>query len=70
MQHHMDPSILVALLALVTGFIAGATFAFVGVPIPAPPTIAGVLGIVGIYVGYKFIVRLDVGIDLFGLLGL
>lgn len=66
----VDASIIVALLALLTGFVAGATFAFVGVPIPAPPTIAGVLGIVGIYLGFKTIEFLGVGYDLLGSLGL
>lgn len=60
----------IALLALSTGFVAGAAFAFVGVPIPAPPTIAGVLGIVGIYLGFKLIEYLGVGYDLLGTLGL
>lgn len=66
----MDPTFVVALFALLTGVIAGALFAFVGVPIPAPPTIAGVLGIVGIYLGFKLIDRLGWGYDLLGVLGL
>lgn len=66
----MDPTFVVALLALLTGIIAGGLFAFVGVPIPAPPTIAGVLGIVGIYLGFKLIDRLGWGYDLLGGLGL
>ena len=66
----MDASIIIALFALSTGFIAGATFAFVGVPIPAPPTVAGVLGIVGIYLGFKMVEFLGVGFDLVGALGL
>ena len=64
----MNPPV-VALLALVTGFIAGAVFAVVGVPIPAPPELAGVLGIVGIYLGFKTVEALDLGIDLLGSLG-
>ena len=59
----------VALLALLTGFIAGAAFAFLGVPIPAPPEAAGVLGIVGIYLGFKTVEFLGVGVDLLGSLG-
>ena len=59
----------VALLALVTGFIAGAVFAFVGVPIPAPPELAGLLGIVGIYLGFKTVEYFDTGLDLLGSLG-
>ena len=65
---HMSPPV-VALLALLTGFLAGATFAFVGVPIPAPPELAGLLGIVGIYLGFKTIEFLGVGVDLLGSFG-
>lgn len=43
------------ILATFTGFVAGAVFALVDVPIPAPPALAGVMGIVGIYLGYKII---------------
>ena len=64
----MNPPV-VALLALLTGFIAGAAFAFVGVPIPAPPELAGLLGIVGIYLGFKTVQFLDLGIELLGSLG-
>jgi len=53
-----------AVLALVTGFLTGAVFRFLNVPIPAPPNVAGVLGIVGIYLGYVVLDRFDVGIDL------
>ncbi|QLD87882.1 DUF1427 family protein [Natronomonas salina] len=60
----------IAVLALLTGFVAGAVFAYVGVPIPAPPTVAGLLGIVGIYLGFKVVEYLDVGFDLLGALGL
>jgi len=59
-----------ALLALSTGFVAGAVFAFLGVPIPAPPEVAGVLGIVGIYLGFKTVEFLGVGVDLLSALGL
>lgn len=41
------------ILALFTGFIVGLLFAIVRLPIPAPPALAGVVGIVGIYLGYK-----------------
>ncbi|MCP3033184.1 XapX domain-containing protein [Halobacillus sp. A1] len=42
-------------LALLAGFIVGAIFAAFKLPIPAPPALAGVAGIVGIYLGFKFI---------------
>ncbi|PSQ33382.1 XapX domain-containing protein [Halobacteriales archaeon QS_9_70_65] len=60
---------IVALLALLTGFLAGAVFAFVGVPIPAPPRLAGLLGIVGIYLGFRTVEYLGVGLDLLESLG-
>lgn len=59
-----------AVLALLTGTAAGAVFAYLQVPIPAPPTLAGVLGIVGIYLGYKIVEAIGVGFDLLGALGL
>ncbi|QDP41688.1 XapX domain-containing protein [Radiobacillus deserti] len=41
------------ILALVTGFLVGFIFAWGKLPIPAPPALAGVTGIVGIYLGFK-----------------
>ena len=38
--------------ALVTGLVAGFAFAKLKLPIPAPPSLAGILGIVGIFLGY------------------
>lgn len=63
-------SIAVTLLALLTGLVAGALFRLLQVPIPAPPNLAGVLGIVGLFLGYRLVEYLDVGIDLLGALGL
>lgn len=59
-----------AILALLTGLLTGALFRFLNIPIPAPPELPGVMGIVGIYVGYKVIEYFDVGIDLLDALGL
>jgi XapX domain-containing protein len=53
-----------AVLALLTGLITGGVFRFLNVPIPAPPTLPGVLGIVGIFLGYKLLDHFEVGIDL------
>ncbi len=39
-------------VALVTGLAVGFLFAKLKLPAPAPPTIAGVLGILGITLGY------------------
>lgn len=66
----LNGTLIIALLALFTGFIAGGLFAFTGVPIPAPPNIAGILGIVGIYLGYKAIEYLGVGYDILDVFGL
>lgn len=38
--------------ALLTGLIVGIIFAALKLPIPAPPALAGVLGIIGIYLGF------------------
>jgi XapX domain-containing protein len=40
-------------IALITGFIVGFIFAFLKLPIPAPPALAGISGIIGIYLGFK-----------------
>jgi XapX domain-containing protein len=57
-------------LAFLTGLLAGALFAFLEVPIPAPPTLSGLLGIVGIYVGFKLVQFSGASYDLLGALGL
>lgn len=41
-----------ALLAGISGLIVGGLFSFLKLPIPAPPNLAGVMGIVGIYLGF------------------
>lgn len=38
-------------LALIAGFAVGMLFSFLKLPIPAPPVLAGVMGIVGVYLG-------------------
>jgi len=45
------------LLALGTGLVVGIVFSLLKLPIPAPPVLAGVVGIVGIYLG-GFIVKM------------
>ncbi|WP_226481801.1 XapX domain-containing protein [Natrinema amylolyticum] len=59
----------ITILALLTGLLTGALFRFLNVPIPAPPELPGIMGIVGIYVGYKVIEYLDIGVDLLEVLG-
>lgn len=41
--------------ALAIGTLIGVIFALCKLPIPAPPTIAGVIGIMGITLGYLVI---------------
>lgn len=41
------------LLSLGTGGFVGFIFAWLKLPIPAPPVLAGVTGIVGVYLGFK-----------------
>lgn len=60
----------ITVLALLTGLLTGALFRFLNVPIPAPPELPGVMGIVGIFVGYKLIDYAGVGVDLLETLGL
>lgn len=43
----------IVVLSIVTGFIVGFIFALFKLPIPAPPALAGVTGIIGIYLGFK-----------------
>ncbi|WP_193308667.1 XapX domain-containing protein [Halorubrum halophilum] len=56
--------------ALVVGLTVGALFAFLRVPIPAPPELPGVMAIVGIYLGFKLVDYAGVGFDLLDTLGL
>ncbi|WP_254523221.1 XapX domain-containing protein [Natrinema caseinilyticum] len=60
----------ITVLALLTGLVTGALFRYLAIPIPAPPELPGVVGIVGIYVGYKLIDYLGIGVDLLEIAGL
>lgn len=60
----------VIVLSFLTGLFAGALFRLIEAPIPAPPNLAGILGIVGIYAGFKLVEYFDVSFDLLGALGL
>jgi XapX domain-containing protein len=51
-------------LAMLTGIFAGALFSVIQLPIPAPPNLPGVLGIVGIFLGYRLIEWLGAHIDI------
>ncbi|MBL4830737.1 XapX domain-containing protein [Aliivibrio kagoshimensis] len=39
------------LLAALSGLLVGVVFTAVKLPIPAPPVLSGVIGIVGVYLG-------------------
>ncbi|GHF93466.1 XapX domain-containing protein [Thalassotalea marina] len=39
------------LLALFAGTLVGIIFSAVKLPLPAPPVLSGIMGIVGIYIG-------------------
>jgi len=41
--------------SFITGLIVGGIFTLLKFPIPAPPTLSGIAGIVGIFVGYLLI---------------
>lgn len=41
-----------ALKSLGTGFVVGLIFATVKLPIPAPQVLAGITGIIGLWLGY------------------
>lgn len=47
-----------ALLAFLAGLGCGVVFSLLRLPIPAPPSVAGLLGIVGVFVGYLLVSRL------------
>ena len=64
----MDTTLVV--LSLLTGLLTGALFRFLHIPIPAPPNIAGIMGIVGIFLGYALVEHFDWGVNLLELLGL
>ena len=56
------------IIATMTGIATGVVFGLLDVPIPAPPNLAGVMGILGILVGYRLIEYFDVGVSLLSLL--
>ena len=47
----MPQYLTIILLSLLTGFIVGVLFTALKLPLPAPNALAGVMGIVGIYLG-------------------
>lgn len=45
------------MISLIIGFITGVLFSVFKLPIPAPPALEGVLGIVGIWLGYEAVIH-------------
>jgi XapX domain-containing protein len=43
------------ILSLLTGAMCGAVFAAFKLPVPAPPVISGLVGILGLWIGYKLV---------------
>ena len=41
------------LLALLSGLLVGVLFSLLKLPVPVPPTLAGVMGVVGMFIGLK-----------------
>ncbi|OTF10379.1 XapX domain-containing protein [Halorubrum sp. SD612] len=66
----MSSTAVLTVAALVVGVTVGALFAFLRVPIPAPPELPGVMAIAGIYLGFKLVGYAGVGFDLLDALGL
>ncbi|MBT7959442.1 MAG: DUF1427 family protein [Akkermansiaceae bacterium] len=48
----MPQYLTIILLSLFTGFVVGVLFTALKMPLPAPNALAGVLGILGIYLGH------------------
>ncbi|GAB6159061.1 DUF1427 family protein [Desulfotomaculum varum] len=46
------------LLSTVSGFAVGVLFAKLKLPVPAPPSLAGIMGIVGMFLGYVLASRI------------
>lgn len=44
--------VILLLKSLATGFAVGAIFSLIKLPIPAPPELPGIVGIVGIFLGF------------------
>lgn len=63
-------NIQLVVLGLLTGTLTGAFFALVDVPIPAPPELPGLMGIVGIYLGYKLVEASGVTLEVLESIGL
>lgn len=48
-------------MTTLVGTIVGGIFSAFKLPIPAPPVFAGLMGIVGLWIGYALVTRIVVG---------
>ncbi|MFZ5646410.1 MAG: XapX domain-containing protein [Bacillota bacterium] len=48
--------------ALGTGLLVGMLFAYLKLPVPAPATLAGLAGVVGLFLGYMVAIKMGWGI--------
>ncbi|MFN9954786.1 MAG: XapX domain-containing protein [bacterium] len=48
-------------LTTLVGPVVGGIFSAFKLPIPAPPVFAGLMGIVGLWIGYALVTRIMVG---------
>jgi len=49
------------LLTTIVGAVVGGIFSAFKLPIPAPPVFAGLMGIVGLWIGYALVTKVMVG---------
>lgn len=66
----MSSTLTLTVVATVVGLLVGALFAYLQVPIPAPPELPGVMAIVGIYLGFKLVTYTGAGFNLLDAIGL
>jgi len=43
---------MIIIQSFIAGFICGAVFTMIKLPIPAPPVLSGIIGIIGVYLGF------------------
>lgn len=48
-------------LTTLVGAVVGGVFSAFKLPIPAPPVFAGLMGIVGLWIGYALVTKIVVG---------
>lgn len=49
------------LLTTLVGTVVGGVFSAFKLPIPAPPVFAGLMGIVGLWIGYAVVTKVMIG---------